>query len=367
MDFDPSVDWNRLVRYLTGESAPEEGERTRDWILESRKRARLMDELRKVWAATEHSPRSRDVEAAWEEISREIAFTEGREDVEEDITDRPDVETSSNHRATEHRKRSSWNPLLRDFQVSTGVTVLVAAVLLATAITAYLASDFSASIGQGSAPKVFKTKPGQRATVRLADGSKVRLNAESRLEVTAGFGDQNRTVRLSGEAYFEVAQDTTTSFVVQAGGIRATALGTAFNVEAYTGANKQEIAVTEGVISLESGKESIRDTVHLRADYLGMVYGSHLQTLRDNAAVHRRTAWTKGQLVFSDTDFDEVTRRLERWYDVEIDSRIDPEEVDRLNASFHEESLGEVLEAISTALDLMYRQEENTVVFYRRS
>jgi ferric-dicitrate binding protein FerR (iron transport regulator) len=322
-----------------------------------------MDDLREVWEETDHSPESRDVDAAWEEISRELELStdENREGVA--ATDNPVGEAPSGRESARRVKRHSF----RRTSVSIRLSVLVGVVLLTTALAVAYIYDPSSTTNRKDSPKVFTTKPGQRATVRLADGSKVRLNAESHLEVASDFGEQNRTVRLNGEAYFEVARDTATSFVVRAGGVRATALGTAFNVEAYAGANKQEIAVTEGVISLESGKESIRDTVHLRADYLGMVYGSHLQKLRDNAAVHRKTAWTKGQLVFSDTDFDEVTRRLERWYDVEIDSRIDSEEVDRLNASFHEESLGEVLEAISTALDLTYRREENAVVFYRRS
>lgn len=363
MALPPDINWSRLVRYLTGESEPEEKSRTRDWILEDRNRARLMDDLREVWEETDHSPQPRDVDAAWEKISRELELSTDEYKKGMAGTDNPASEAPSGRESATREKRYSF----RRTSISTRLSVLVGVVLLTTALAVAYIYDSSSTTNRKGSPKVFTTKPGQRATVRLADGSKVRLNAESRLEVTAGFGDQNRTVRLSGEAYFEVAQDTTTSFVVQAGGVRATALGTAFNVEAYAEANKQEIAVTEGVISLESGKESIRDTVHLRADYLGMVYGSHLQKLRDNAAVHRKTAWTKGQLVFSDTDFDEVTRRLERWYDVEIDSRVDSEEVDRLNASFHEESLGEVLEAISTALDLMYRQEENTVVFYRRS
>jgi len=355
MALTPDTNWNRLVRHLTGESKPEEKSKTRDWILEDRARARLMDDLREVWEGTDHSSQPRDVDAAWEEISRELELSTETAD--------PAGEAPSGRGSAATKERRS----LGRTSIFARIAVLVGGALLMTALAVVYLYDSSSSINRTPTPKVFTTKPGQRATVRLADGSKVRLNAESRLEVTRGFGGQNRTVRLSGEAYFEVARDTATSFVVRTGDVRATALGTAFNVEAYAEADKQEVAVTEGVVSLESGKESVRDTVHLRADYLGMVYGSHLQALRDNAAVHRKTAWTKGQLVFSDTDFDEVTRRLERWYDVEIDSRIDSEKVDRLNATFHEESLSEVFEAISTALDLMYRREEKTVVFYRKS
>lgn len=226
--------------------------------------------------------------------------------------------------------------------------------------------DVSSVTDQKTAPKVFTTKPGQQATVRLGDGSKVRLNADSRLKVMPGFGDRNRAVRLTGEAYFEVARDTTRSFVVRTKGARATALGTAFNVEAYAESSAREVAVEEGIVSLRSDQESKKDTVHLRANHLGKVYGPHLQTLRDGAAVHNRMAWTEGELVFSDASFDEVTRRLERWYNAEIRSQVSIGKVDRLNASFHEKSLGEVVGATSAALDLMYRREGKVVVFYRK-
>lgn len=365
MDFTPKINWNRLVRYLTGESSPEKEERTREWILEDRKRARLMDDLREVWEATDQSSRPRDVDAAWEEISRTIELANGDEKERKDAAGSSPRKTPS-ERGRERGKRGSRRRFYGGVQSSAGLSALLGVVLLAVAVAAIFFYDFSEVPDQHSEPRVFTTKPGQRATVRLGDGSKVRLNADSRLKVRAGFGEHNRMVRLTGEAYFEVARDTTTSFVVRMNGARVTALGTAFNVEAYADANKREVAVSEGVVSLRSGQESFRDTVHLRANYLGTIFGSHMQTLRDDAAVHRRIAWTNGQLVFSDAGFEEVTRRVERWYDVEIEYEVDSNRVDRLNASFHDESLDEVVKAISTALDLMYRREGEMVVFYRR-
>jgi ferric-dicitrate binding protein FerR (iron transport regulator) len=318
-----------------------------------------MDDLRDVWTATDQSLPSRDVDAAWEDVRRTLELEEKAGGIDASCEEKQDGNTG------EERKRPRG---LRHggYRFATRLTALSGVVLLATVLVTALVYEFSGGSDAGATPRVFTTNPGERATLRLSDGSKVRLNVDSRLTLAEGFGTDNRTVSLDGEAFFKVAHDTSLSFVVRMNGARATALGTAFNVEAYAEASRQEVAVTEGLVSLQAGQTSSTDDIRLKPNHLGMVLGSHLQALRDDAAVHKTIAWTDGQLVFSDAAFNEVVRRLERWYNVEIVSHVEAREVDRLNASFHEESLAEAVEAISVALDLEYRQKEDAVVFYRR-
>ena len=74
---------------------------------------------------------------------------------------------------------------------------------------------------------------GQRASVVLPDGTKVWLNSHTKLNYKSDYGVKERSVSLSGEAYFEVSKDTLRRFLVNAGDMEVEALGTAFNVKAY--------------------------------------------------------------------------------------------------------------------------------------
>ena len=98
---------------------------------------------------------------------------------------------------------------------------------------------------------------GERASLRLSDGTLVWLNSGSRLEYPTHFATDNRQVRLEGEAYFEVQRDESLPFIVQTNAVDVKVLGTKFNVSSYA---KEETKVTlkEGKVQVDcdAGKES---------------------------------------------------------------------------------------------------------------
>ena len=79
----------------------------------------------------------------------------------------------------------------------------------------------------------FKTLAGENKIIRLPDSTEVVLNASSVLTIGANFNEKFRNVKLSGEAYFRVAHDTTKPFIVSTGKLQTRVLGTEFNVHAY--------------------------------------------------------------------------------------------------------------------------------------
>jgi ferric-dicitrate binding protein FerR (iron transport regulator) len=372
MDPRPEIDWHRLARYLSGEHASEREAEVRAWILEDERRAGLMDELKQVWDATGRSIRSRDVDAAWETVSRNLASGSSGADggakvpEEEILSDDPagnrPTQTDEEGQATRSRKqrrpRGRWQLFSRVAAVG-GAVVVVA--LLATLL--FYEVPFTSP---DEDVRTFTTEPGQRATIRRDDGSEGRVNGDSRLVLPADLGDEKRKVHLEGEAYFEVARDTTRPFTIQVEGATAEVLGTAFDVKAYPDDEEKKVAVAEGKVVLRPKQSKVQETVLLNAQSLGVVSGHHVQVVRKNADIGRQLAWTKGRLVFDDAPFEEVLRRLERWYDITIEARLDPGTVDRLNATFEEESSDKAIKAIATALDLRYRKNGRTVIFYRR-
>ena len=103
---------------------------------------------------------------------------------------------------------------------------------------------------------------GSRAQFKLSDGTAVTLNAGSRLKYDNSFGINDRVVELEGEAYFKIAADHNRPFMVKTSHLNVLAIGTAFNVKAYSDDETIETTLVEGSVSIEEvtdqGKTQIR-------------------------------------------------------------------------------------------------------------
>jgi len=154
----------------------------------------------------------------------------------------------------------------------------------------------------------YATRAGERADVPLPDGSHVMLNVASRLDVPADFGAGNRTVRLSGEAYFTVAHAAGAPFVVRTLLADATVLGTAFGVRAYDVAHVR-VAVRDGRVGINGAVAGARDVVYVQPGRTTVV--------RDQS-VDAALGFTSGRLTLINVPLRDAVADLERWYDVEL-------------------------------------------------
>ena len=98
------------------------------------------------------------------------------------------------------------------------------------------------------------TLNGQKLTVHLSDGTKVRLNANSTIRYKKYFDENSRVIELDGEAFFDVAKDPNRPFMVYSGDYLTTAIGTEFNVKRNGG--NAEVALLSGLVSVEGLKET---------------------------------------------------------------------------------------------------------------
>src|SRR5690606_31564425 len=123
----------------------------------------------------------------------------------------------------------------------------VAAIIFIIALPVYFISTSAKQDALSkidTAPEIIKSgnNVGEKSRLILADGTVVWLNSESAIEYPAQFTGTERTVRLKGEAFFEVASDSLRPFKVASGNVTTTALGTSFNVKSYQ--DEDELAVT---------------------------------------------------------------------------------------------------------------------------
>lgn len=204
------------------------------------------------------------------------------------------------------------------------------------------------------------TPNGARRLFTLDDGSRVTLNAGSRLRWAADFGARTRDVYLDGEAYFAVTHDATRPFRVHARGAVAHDLGTRFSVRAYAELPQLEVVVAEGSVSLRHDRADA-DSAILAAGQLGRLGPSGLPAVESNVAVDRWTAWTGGSLVLEGLTLSEALPQLERWYDATI-TVADPRLASRrVSARFHDETLPQMLDALTLALGATWQQSGRSI------
>ena len=158
---------------------------------------------------------------------------------------------------------------------------------------------------------------GQHAKVTLADGSKVWLNAGSELNFPTHFKDDLREVTLRGEGFFEVKSNTEQPFIVSTKQYKVKALGTSFNVYAYTGKDHFEAALLSGNIQVQDIINP-NNVIELKPNELvSKVNGKlKLSTIQNTDYF----SWRKGILCFNESLCD-VFEKLELYFDVQIDSK----------------------------------------------
>jgi len=320
------LDPHLIDRYLAGEATPDEIANVQAQRRADPAWAAALDALAAEFA---RQPTSRwNVDAAWSRIHPAIANG--------NAPDRRRPEDS--HTPTRATPTRQW--------------LIAAALVLAVGATTWRAT--MRGHGARANPTKFAneivTPNGARNTFTLGDGSRLTLNAGSRLRWDKDFGVRARDVYLDGEAYFVVTHDGRRPFRVHARGAIAHDLGTRFTVRAYPELPQLEIVVAEGSVSLRHDRAEARDSAVLGAGQLGRLGTSWPPTIESNVAVERWTAWTNGSLVLEGLTLKEALPQLERWYDAKI-TLADPRLADRhLTARFHDETLPQMLDALTLAL-----------------
>ena len=147
----------------------------------------------------------------------------------------------------------------------------------------------------------------------LADGSRAWLNAESSITYPTHFAGKERSVTISGEAYFEIAGDPERKFIVRGGDITTEVLGTHFNINIYKEESSQKVTLLEGSVKITGGSSDVVIKPGAQA-----VFSKGELQVNNTVEVEQVVAWKNGAFKFRQTDIGEVLRQLSRWYDVEI-------------------------------------------------
>lgn len=150
----------------------------------------------------------------------------------------------------------------------------------------------------------------------LADGTKIWMNSHSKLKYPISFAANERKVFLEGEAYFEVAKNKKSPFIVSVNNFDIRVLGTSFNVSAYNRDETIKTTLVEGEVQI---KDKIwNNTSLLLANDQYVFNKTNGKSLKHKVKTELYTSWKEGRFVFEEERLDEIMLRLSRWYDVEI-------------------------------------------------
>lgn len=360
METEKNID--EIIRnYLEGNGAEEELKFLLNWIKESKENIRYFNNVCSLWENSGNvADNENDTEIALKKLNDRIQMfgKEARLELEDD--------------------NSNQFIIWRIAAVALVLVGLSAFLYFALSKRAHKTLD--AQFITAIAPK------SQKSQLILADGTKVWLNSGTTLKYKSDYGNIDRQIFLEGEAYFEVAKNPSKPFLVYASNIVVKAIGTSFNVKCYLEDNIIETTLIEGKVQVtKSNNNTVKESVYLnpkeraifnRLDNKLVVTTEQQpeKTEKDKEfstysyiqpkSIQSVISWKNEELIFENEPFEELTKRLERWYNVRI-RVLDPKvnlENSYTGKFVHNESLEQVLKIIARTTPIKYSFNENEIL-----
>lgn len=198
------------------------------------------------------------------------------------------------------------------------------------------------------------TRKGQKATIRLTDGTKVYLNADSKISFPEHFDPDKREVILEGEAFFDVARDVKRPFTIKSGDLTTTVLGTSFNIKAF----KEEplhVTVVTGKVKVNAhDRDGTSKEVFLNP-YQQAFYDGQLS--KKEVDVDQYIAWREKVILFDEVSLQKAAIVLERWFNVSINIENEDTRQCKISGKYINENLINIMESFEHILDIEYQIE----------
>jgi len=217
----------------------------------------------------------------------------------------------------------------------------------------------------------------------LPDSSVVWLNAGSHIRYDDNFLKKNREVYLDGEAYFSVKHDARHPFIVHAGNITIHDLGTKFNVQAYPDENKIEATLISGKIMVKIDGNPDQSIILMPDEKLTIkndkfqLADKNIKTRKElgfevekvvkipSTESFQEIAWVQDKLVFNNEPFEELVKKMERRYNVQIIFRDTSLSEERLSGVFENENIQKAMELLQMTTPFHYQIRDNIVYLKR--
>ena len=204
------------------------------------------------------------------------------------------------------------------------------------------------------------TPKGRQYSLVLADGTKVWLNAASSLTFPTAFSGKERKVRLTGEAYFEVAKNGAIPFKVEAANMEVKVLGTHFNIMAYDEESSIKTTLLEGSVRITEGNVAafLKPGQEATLDRKGVLE-------IEDANIEEAVAWKNGLFQFNNADIRSIMRKLNRWYNIEVVYHGNIEERSFSGVISQHTNLSQVLKMLQLTKEVNFKMEGARVIVFQ--
>ena len=311
-----------ICSYLKGDLTPEETRELIDWIKLDKANKQTFDEYCDLWITTRSLAKNTGYNA-------QQGFWKFRQRIR-----------NSDQQVT----TTSKNRFLRTIVRYAAIFIIA---FLAGGFLFYQFGHRSSSISaQGKSELVVPL--GSRARFTLADGTVVILNAGSTLRTDNRFGIKDRIVELEGEGYFIVAKDRSNPFIVKTSYLTVTALGTEFNVKAYSVDKTIETTLVNGSVKIEPNSDTgsgeitilqpnqkltfykeesrVEDNQVMPSGKSGSEFkpvkvqgtASAVKLVKENVNIEPVVSWKENRWIFDNQSLSQIAVDLERRFDVQI-------------------------------------------------
>lgn len=307
---------NLIVRYLSSEISDDENKELFDWINQSSQNESNFIVIKDIW------------------------------DSSRKISDRVDEQLAVFYKRQYLKSRDSRMVFIKR-------TIYVAAILLSAFIIGnLLPTTTNKSI---DSLQVFSVPLGSRSKVLLVDGTEVNLNSGSELTISNSFSSSNRIATLSGEAFFNVKTDPKYPFTVRTENFDIKVTGTQFNVCAYKEDKQSSTTLTEGKIELQI--QNSNKVININPGEKFSLDNTRQDYSLAIADVEQETAWKDGEFIFKKIRLIDLTKRLERWYDVKLTFSDDRLASFSYSGRFkNQETIWQILDALKLTSPIDYKR-----------
>lgn len=335
------MDHKLLDKYFDDQCSPKELERVLDWFQTDEGQRYLKEDFERENRYLEEKPASKKSAT---KIDSEKVFTRIQHHKKQEIKLKPQ------QKGTHGR----WH------------IARVASIVLIAAVF-----SFGLYLGGVIGPEKHKptyrkyvTAANQQKVFKLSNGVKIWLNEKSVLKVPTHF-TRYRNVTLKGEAYFEVTHNVEHPFVVEANGAIIKDLGTKFNIETDSSAGTIQVAVMEGKVKLKKEGKIYQTSVTLTHNHFGILDLSSGSITIEKGNAENYLSWRTNQLVFQGAPLGQISRQLQRLYNVDISFQAEKLKKIQLTANYEKTKLKTVLTLIANTLDIHFKIDGRRVVWIK--
>ncbi len=324
-----------IIRYLDGSASSEEKILLLDWLKENDQNRKMFADIKNIWVST--------MVIYSDDLETEVALDKFRERIRE-------------YQSKADRKKKI---LYYSWRVAAFVAIVLGFSYFLSQYTGiFTHKDRLAVVNQVIMPA------GSKGSISLPDGSLVWLNSSSKIIFPEVFDGENRSVRLEGEAYFDVVRNEKQPFIVQLGEMEVTVLGTQFNISGYDSRDEIETTLLSGSVRvrMEDSKEEFILKPDEKFSYSKSEKRSSVEPVR--AGIY--TSWATDRLVFDNEKLGDVLLKLERWYNIRIVCPKSLSEKVRISFTLRLETKEQTFKAMSEVAPIKYRINEDEVFIYEK-